>query len=152
MPILVGQAGGFASTEFLESDSNADIYVIRQQLQTGSCPAEIHSHYEAQTYAAVQLLEQAVLQVKENQPEIKFSVFSRDKIAELAAYRENVRDVLKQIDLNIPCLGQVAFDNTGQNKYLQFELVIAQDDHLVILSTDDFLSIVNQKSALGTIQ
>ncbi len=152
MPVLVGQSGGFASTEFIESDSSADVYVIRQQLQAESCPAEIHSHYEAQTYAAVYLLEQAVQQGIENQPESKFSIFPQDKSAELASFRENVRDILKQIDLNIPCLGQVAFDNTGQNKYLQFELVIAQDDQLIIVSTDDFLSTVKRRSALNTIQ
>jgi len=152
MPVLVGQAGGFASQEFLGSSSTDGIYIMRQQVLPDRCPEEIDSLYEAQTYAAVYLLEQSIQQAKENQPVQKISIFSRDQRAELAAFREGIRDILKASNLNIPCLGQVAFDNSGQNKLLHLELVTAQAGQVTSIPLDEFVSAVKQRSTLDTSQ
>jgi ABC-type branched-subunit amino acid transport system substrate-binding protein len=150
MPLLVGQAGGFATSEFLESEAASSIYVMRQQILADRCPPEIDSLYEAQTFAAIYLLEQAIQQAQEGQPEEKLLSMVQDPRAELAAFRELIRDKLKEINLNTPCLGTVAFDNSGQNKELKFELITAQAGQVSIVAMDEFLSAVRQRAGLGT--
>ncbi|OQY36229.1 MAG: hypothetical protein B6243_03695 [Anaerolineaceae bacterium 4572_5.2] len=145
MPILVGQAGGFASAEFLESDEAESVYVVRQELVKDQCPTDIESLYEAQAYAAVYLLDQAVKQVEENQPAKQWYEWQA-KQTEIAVFREEIRDALKQIRLKVPCLGMVAFDNTGQNKLLNFELVTVKGEQLSILETEDFLNSVRRRA------
>ncbi len=72
--------------------------------------------------------------------------FSRpDPAGELAKFRETLRDRLKETNLNVPCLGKVAFDNTGQNKLLQFELLAIKNGSASIVTTADFLQAVIKK-------
>ena len=136
-PVLIGQAGGFASQSFLDSPEAEDFYVIRQKLVRENCPANVKSLYQGQTYAAVYLLDQAIQQVKNNQtqPEWYEIDLNPDETDTLPLIREEVRDIIKQTDHNIPCIGPVAFDNTGQIKDLVFELIIMENgvmqlDHL----------------------
>lgn len=145
MPVLVGQAGGFASAEFLESDDAEGVYVVRQAFVPEQCPTDIESLYEAQTYAAVYLLNQAIQQVEESQPAKKWYQLQKQQI-EIAVFREEVRDVLKQMNLKAPCLGMVAFDTAGQNKVLNFELVIVEEEQLAVSTIEDFIKIVKQRA------
>ncbi len=147
LPILVGQAGGFASLEFLQSEQAEDVIVLRQKMETDQCPAEVESLYEAQSYAAVYLLDAAVQQAKSQSLQVDTSfitnLFSNSAVDPMAKFRETVRDVLKESNQYVPCLGNVSFDNNGQNKNLQFELVTTKNGSNQIYSVEDFLNEVN---------
>ncbi len=149
MPILVGQAGGFAAQDFLGSKEAEGVYVLRQQIDRTDCPDEIQSSYDAQTYAAVYLLDQAVRQANDKLAGTRkrFSLsLQTDSTVQLQ--REAIRDALKQVDLNVPCLGMVAFDNTGQNKLLKLELVHITNGTAEATSTEDFLEALKNRLAL----
>ena len=147
LPILVGQAGGFASLEFMASPEAEGVYVMRQKIERSNCPAEIKSMYDAQSYAAVSLLDQAVLLARSNLAAIptQFSITGQNGPS-LAQQREAIRDALKSLNVNAPCLGPVAFDTAGQNKLVQLELVNVKNHQPVISATTDFQNIV--KTAL----
>jgi ABC-type branched-subunit amino acid transport system substrate-binding protein len=134
MPILVGQAGGFSARDFLNSKEAEGIYVLRQQIERSRCPANIQSSYDSQTYAAIYLLNQAVQQAN-------ISGLTVQK------QREAIREKLKEINLNVPCLGMVAFDNAGQNKLIKLELVRIQNGKVQPVSTADFLASLKQRLA-----
>jgi ABC-type branched-subunit amino acid transport system substrate-binding protein len=127
LPALVGQSGGFASQSFLATPDSEGVFILRQELDPKNCPAEIKTIAEAQSFAAVYLIDQAVSQVKENTPPTGTFTLPAMPFSQPAdpviSLREKVRDALKTTNLNIPCLGLVAFDNTGQNKLLRFELL-----------------------------
>lgn len=156
MPVLVGQAGGFASLDFIDSPEAEGIYILRQQVHPENCPANIKSIYEAQTYAAVHLLDLAVQQVIENQPAQKWYAFINETINEqtdrVAAFREEVRDVLKQTDTIVPCVGKVAFENTGHVKNPSFELITVTNGEIKIGPIDDFINAVKVESLLGSLK
>lgn len=128
-PVLVGQAGGFASQDFLESSDADRVYVVRQALITNNCPEEITSLYQGQTYAAVYLLDQAIQQARTDQPVLKWYEVNplNRNTNELADFREDIRDILKQVEGDIPCVGPVEFDNMGQLKQPVFELIMVRD-------------------------
>jgi len=143
MPVLVGMAGGFTSQDFLSSPEAESVTVLRQQMQVEGCPADIQSLYAAQNYAAVKLLAYAV----EEAPTLaadreQLSLASADGIS---AYREAVRDALKAASLNLPCLGQVAFDNAGQNKFARIELVTAENGAARVLPAGELVAAVKQR-------
>jgi hypothetical protein len=160
MPVLVGQAGGFASQEFIESPEAEGIYILRQKVVPESCPATIKSVYEAQTYAAVYLLDQAVEQVIEDPAAPKWYDavlnFVKDPINEqtnrVTSLRENVRDALKLIDTNLPCIGKVAFENTGQVKNPSFELITVTNGEIQIDPIDLFINAFNTQGMLGSLE
>lgn len=117
MPVLIGQSGAFASSDFLTAPEAESVFILRQQIIPDVCPEGITSLTEAQSYAALYILDFAISQTRD-QPQ-----FQRIDDENLRQAREDVRDRLKGLSLNVPCLGLVAFDNTGQNKNLQFEMV-----------------------------
>jgi ABC-type branched-subunit amino acid transport system substrate-binding protein len=128
-PVLVGQAGGFASQEFLESADAERVYIVRQKLVTNNCPEDLTSLYQGQTYAAVYLLDQAIQQAKDDQPVLKWyqvNPLNRDT-NELADFREDIRDILRQVEGYFPCVGPVEFDNMGQLKQPVFELIMMRN-------------------------
>jgi ABC-type branched-subunit amino acid transport system substrate-binding protein len=146
MPVLVGQAGGFATEAFKSSADANGVYVLRQKLDKTNCPAGIDSISQGQEYAAVYLLDQAIIRVEEElQPAqtnlslttLLSSVKGASTQTPISTLREKVRDMLKTMNLNVPCLGPVAFDNSGQNKQLQFEIVAIKDGQAVESSAND---------------
>jgi ABC-type branched-subunit amino acid transport system substrate-binding protein len=138
-PLLVGLAGGFASYEFLSSDQAGDIFVVRQQLVRAGCPAEIQSIYSAQTFAALSMMDETAKLVQQNLPEVKqfalLSTLDNDPVIE---FRENLRNELKLFNQDVPCIGRVAFDNAGQLKDPQFELVYMQDGAECVCAEEEF--------------
>jgi ABC-type branched-subunit amino acid transport system substrate-binding protein len=152
MPVLVGQAGGFASMNFLESPVAERIYVIRQKLVTENCPANVKSLFQAQTYAAVFLVDQAIQEAERNQltPEWYEFNFNKEDTNELAAFREVVRDIIKQTDSNLPCVGPVAFDNAGGIKIPLFELIVVKNGEIQIDPIDDFVFEVEVETLLDS--
>jgi len=151
MPVLVGQAGGFASRDFISSPEAEGIYILRQSLDPKDCQAEIQSLYEAQTYAALYLLDHAVQQVREIQPTPKWYEFNNVQTDDLATFREKVRDIIKQTEIEIPCVGKVAFDNIGQLKNPKFELVTVTDGELHIGPLDELINELQVETLLGFI-
>jgi ABC-type branched-subunit amino acid transport system substrate-binding protein len=147
MPLLVGIAGGFTSQDFVNSAQSKNVYVLRQQFGTVDCPAEINSLSAAQNYAALKLMEYAVQEA--SKVKIEKPVLSLSKVDAMAASREKVRDALKAASVNLPCLGQVAFDNTGQNKFPQFEIVMTSNGETRIISPAEFITAVKQKIGSG---
>lgn len=150
MPVLVGMAGGFTSQNFLSSPEAEGVTVLRQQMQAEGCPADIQSLYAAQNYAAVKLLAYAV----EEAPNLaadreQLSLASADGIS---AYREAVRDALKAASLNLPCLGQVAFDNAGQNKFARIELITVENGAARVLPAEELVAAVKQRLAPSTAE
>jgi len=146
LPILMGQAGGFASLEFLASPEAEGVYSMRQKIETSNCPAEIKSSYDAQSYAAVYLMDQAVLLARSNLAAIptQFSLASLtgQNGPTILQQREAIRDALKGLNMNAPCLGPVAFDTAGQNKLVQMELINVKNHQVAISSPADFENIV----------
>ena len=144
-PLLVGMAAGFTSQEFMDSEQAGSAYVLRQEIDRTDCPAEIESLYAAQNYAAVNLLAAAVedanakLSVEKSTPSIP------PTSEQITLYREALRDALKIANLNLPCLGQVAFDNAGQNRSPRFEIVTTEAGELQIITGQDFTDIVKSK-------
>lgn len=153
MPILVGQAGGFAALDFLSSPEAEGVYVMRQKIDRTSCPAGVKSMYDAQSYAAVYLLDQAVQQARTNLAGTgsSFSLLGRAAPTPLQQ-REAIRDVLKQANLDLPCLGKVAFDNAGQNKLLRLELVNVKKGQSVASSPTEFLDLLKKRLASEVLQ
>jgi ABC-type branched-subunit amino acid transport system substrate-binding protein len=143
LPVLVGQSGGFASLDFLNSPHATGVYVLRQKLDLVSCPVTNGSLTEAQAYAAIYLMNYAVQQAQKSQasPQTGFSLPQTiSAVDRLNSLREAVRDELKNASLDVPCLGKVSFDNSGQNKQVTFELVTVRDGRLQILTAEAFLN------------
>ena len=147
MPLLVGVAAGFTSQNFLESSHAEDIFILRQDMSGVACPEEIETLYAAQNYDAVKLLEYAL----EEAPKVDKgkSTLSLNKEETLSIQRENLRDTLKIANMELPCLGQIAFDNTGQNKFLRFEILKVTDGELQEILSEDFLLIAKEKFGLA---
>ena len=143
LPIMVGQAGGFASLEFLASPEAEGIYVMRQKIDRTSCPVDIKSMYDAQSYASVFLLDQAVQLARSSLAAIptQFSISGQNGPT-LLQQREAIRDALKGLNTNAPCLGPVAFDTAGQNRLVQLELINVKNHQNVITSPTDFENII----------
>ncbi len=144
-PIIMGQAGGFTSGAFLKSAGSSGIYILRQRWDRESCPAEITTFYQAQSYGAAYLLNYAVGLTQESlagAPDLLSRTSSTD---ELVKFRETLRDKLKGIILDVPCLGNVAFDTTGQNKLLEFEILTINNGNAATVTPADFLQVLNEK-------
>ena len=150
LPILVGQAGGFASLEFLASPEAEGVYIMRQKIDTSNCPAEIRSTYDAQSYASVYLMDQAVLLARSSlvaiPTQFSLATLTGQNGPTILQQREAVRDALKGLNVKAPCLGPVAFDTAGQNKLVQLELINVKNHQVVISSPTDFENII--KTAL----
>lgn len=123
-PILIGQGGGFSSAEFMASDAANGVYVLRQVVDRTSCPVDVKSEYEAQSYAAMSLLQYA-FQVSEEKMVTQSGLlgFLNPDKPTVGEKRESLRDAIKVADIALPCLGKVAFDNNGQNALARIELV-----------------------------
>jgi ABC-type branched-subunit amino acid transport system substrate-binding protein len=148
LPLLIGQAGGFASQDFLSSSLAEEVIVMRQRIDTDTCPDEIQSLAAAQSYAAAVLLERAVREAK--RPENlkldgSFLDFLRpnNRTNPMIKFREIVRDVLKATNQELPCLGAVAFDNAGQNKNLSFEFIKTVNGSPQNINIEDLLIEMN---------
>jgi ABC-type branched-subunit amino acid transport system substrate-binding protein len=143
LPVLIGQSGGFASLDFLNSPQSTGVYILRQQLDLANCPISDGSLTEAQAYAAIYLMNYAVQEAQPGhstpQPGLSLpqAISAVDRLNSL---REAVRDELKNASLDVPCLGKVSFDNAGQNKQVAFELITVRDGRLQTLSAEAFLS------------
>lgn len=150
MPVLVGMSSGFTSQDFLDSAQAKSVFILRQQMDAANCPSEITSLYAAQNYAAVQLLSYAI----EEAPNVAAdkSKLSLKSVDGIAAYREAVRDALKAANLKLPCLGQVAFDNTGQNKYTNIEIVTNSNGTTRSVPASELITTVKQKLGVGSSQ
>jgi len=135
-PVLLGQSGAFSSLEFLGDPEAQGMFVLRQKIVRDQCPPEIKSLTEAQSYAAIVLLRSAMQQAKEQ-------AGNTYAAQTLAQKREAMRDVLKATNnKDLDCLGQVSFDNTGQNKNLQFEILQITPDGPVVIDTKAFGEIL----------
>jgi hypothetical protein len=160
MPVLVGQAGGFASQEFIDSPEAEGVFILRQQVVPENCPVNVKSIYEAQTYAAVYLLDSAVEQAIGNSIPSKWydtlMGFVKNPINEqtdrIVSFREDIRDVLKQTDTNVPCVGVIAFENTGQVKNPAFELITVKNGDTEIGPIDDFINAVKVTALLDFLE
>jgi len=153
MPLLVGVEGGFASQPFLNSAEADGVYLIRQAIDRSDCPGDIDTVYEAKSYAALFLLEKALQQAEEQQPvESRLSAFINPATDELPLRREAVRDILKGINLSVPCIGQVAFDTSGQNKTQIFEILLVDDGLITSVSEDYFREALEQVIARGVLE
>jgi ABC-type branched-subunit amino acid transport system substrate-binding protein len=160
MPVLVGQAGGFASQEFIDSPEAEGVFILRQQVVPENCPVNVKSIYEAQTYAAVYLLGSAVEQAIGNSITSKWYDslidFVKDPINEqtdrIVSFREDVRDVLKQTDTNVPCVGVIAFENSGQVKNPAFELITVKNGETEIGPIDDFINAVKVTGLFDSLE
>jgi ABC-type branched-subunit amino acid transport system substrate-binding protein len=151
MPVMIGMAGGFTSQEFLESGQAERVYVLRQQMSNGSCPKEVNSLYSAQSYAAVKLLEYAIEESGKLDLDLTSVSIDSVKIDSLSLQREAVRDELKEANLELPCLGRVAFDNNGQNKHLRFEIIETHGGKTSRLPMDEFVIRVKQRLGLTNL-
>lgn len=147
-PVLVGQAGGFATLDFSASADAEGVFVLSQMLDRSNCPSEVKSISQAQMYAAVSLLDQAVTQVKESSTSARSALSFKIRLpgagsstgsdaSELTSLREKVRDTLKATNTKLPCLGKVAFDNSGLNKSLQFDLMLIHSGLAVSSSAEE---------------
>jgi ABC-type branched-subunit amino acid transport system substrate-binding protein len=67
---------------------------------------------------------------------------------ETVTLREKIRDALKVTNMEIPCMGKVAFDNTGQNKLLTFEIIMMRNGTTSIVTAVEFKKILQEKSSL----
>lgn len=151
-PVLIGQEGGFASQSFLNATQASGVYVVRQAIDSTECPADVDSIYKAQTYASIYLLKEAIKQSEESQPMKSWlSSLIKKKADPITTRRERLRDTLKQINVTAPCIGQVSFDNSGQNKQPRFELLLVDEGKSVVVSADHFRASV-EKVLSGGIQ
>ena len=144
LPIIIGQAGGFASHEFMESDEAEYVHILRQAINTDNCPENIQSLFEAQTYAATWLLDTAIQTAKQKtlqQADTAFLEGLRPNTTTslIIPFRETVRDVLKDTNQSVPCLGNISFDNSGQNESLTFEFIVTQNGTNSTYTVDEFL-------------
>jgi len=145
VPIILGQGGGFTSQEFLESPEAEGVYVIRQALDKTICPQEVDSIYKAQTYAAIYLMEEAIQQADEAMPrQAWLSSVLNPQANVLSAKREKIRDILKQIDLTVPCMGQVTFNTNGQMKQYQFEILLIKDGKTYGINPQNFRATMDE--------
>ena len=145
LPILVGQSGAFASAAFEQSTEAKDVYILRQFWDKKSCPAGITSLYAGQSYAAAYLLNQSVRFVLDSTPQTVPSLAQKSSADQLSAFRESLREKLKDSQLNLPCLGMVSFDTNGQNKNLQFEFVKVDAGAEKTVSVEQFLEILRAR-------
>ncbi len=145
MPVLLGQAGAFATREFVTQPEAKDVYILRQQWNKDRCPDTISSYYEGQAYAAAYLLNYTIQLVQETQPAPGWGLSPQKAADQLTDFRQQLREKLKETQLDVPCVGQVSFDNTGQNKELNFEIVSAQNGQESIISTANFLAILKKR-------
>jgi len=136
-PVLLGQSGAFASHELLESAEAQGMFVLRQKIVADHCPATITSLAEAQSYAAVVLMNSVAQQAREQAGKVAATQTLLQK-------REALRDILKIFSAPLPCLGPVSFDNTGQNKDLQFEIVQVTKNGLVVMDVETFQALIKQ--------
>ncbi len=145
MPVVVGISSGFTSQEFLDSPQAESIFILQQKIISSNCPSEITSLESAQNYAAVKLLESATQELTlTNETGNKFP----SKEETILIQREKLRDILKSTRLILPCLGKTAFDNTGQNKLLNLEIVRVSSGKISPISDRDFLAIIKEKIGL----
>lgn len=124
MPALIGQGGAFSSSAFTSSDVAEDVYILRQVIDRASCPNDVNSEFEAQSYAAMSLLSYA-FQVAEESHVTRSGVLAfldRDTRT-IGEKRETLRDAIKTTDIALPCMGKIGFDNNGQNTLVKIELV-----------------------------
>ncbi len=142
-PLLLGQSGGFASQQFLQSPEARGVIILRQQIVRNSqCPNEIESLAQAQSYAALYLLNAAIELATTNNPQPNgwfsdWRLSAPDMSVIVRAQREKIREQLRtQATLNLPCLGPTSFDNNGQNKNLVFEFLYAENAAPSLVSED----------------
>lgn len=140
MPVIVGMAGGFASQDFLTAPEAQRVFVLRQQMFAADCPADVKSIYQAQSYASVYLLDQAITQAITELKKSPAQWFAPPTSisTQSITFREKVRDVLKETNTTLPCIGPVAFDNTGQNKLLKIELITVSKGETLTNQLDVF--------------
>jgi ABC-type branched-subunit amino acid transport system substrate-binding protein len=142
-PMLIGLAGGFASQEFLTADQAEGVFVIRQELVREDCPSSIQSIYAAQTYGALFILDEAARLVQENTVAPQRLAFLKPAgPAPIIDLRERLRNELKLTNMDVPCIGRVAFDNALQIKEPKFELVYVKDGVECDCSQEEFQSIL----------
>ena len=147
MPLLIAQGAGFTSQEFLQSDLADQVIVFRQKFFAEDCPAPVNSISEAQAYAGVALLETAIKEARRTSLQAIDTSFLNSlrptsSSRPIEKFRELLRDELKTTNREVPCLGLVTFDNSGQNKNLMFEFVISQEGEQTILASDDLLLVI----------
>ncbi len=144
-PVILGQAGAFTSESFLNSPESEGMYILRQRWNKVGCPAEITSFYEAQSYGTAYLLNYAVGLTEDTLSVAQNWLSLTNPADKRAKFRETLRDQLKGINLDVPCLGNVAFDNTGQNKLLEFELLTIENGSASVVTPADFLQVLNKR-------
>lgn len=136
-PLLLGQSGAFASRQFLQSAEAGGVFILRQQVVSDRCPDGIETLSEAQAYAAIRLLNFAIEQSRDQ--------LGANETPTLSQQREAIRDSLKASSLNLPCLGPTSFDNAGQNKNLQFELLYAPSGTPRLTSPEKLFELLRPK-------
>jgi ABC-type branched-subunit amino acid transport system substrate-binding protein len=136
-PLVLGQSGGFASRQFLESPEAAGVFILRQKIVPDRCPDEIETLAEAQAYAAIQLLNFAIEQSQDQ--------LGGKQNPSILERREAVRDSLKASSLNLPCLGLTSFDNSGQNRNPQFEFLYAASGKPRLVGEERLLELLTLK-------
>ena len=142
VPIMLGQAGAFNSESFLGSQSAEGVYILRQRWNKADCPADLTSYYAAQSYGAAYLLNHAIGLTNETLATGRKWYTRTTEADELAKFRETLRDKLKTTSLSVPCIGNVAFDPTGQNKSFELEILTVKNGSETIVSFSDFLKLV----------
>jgi ABC-type branched-subunit amino acid transport system substrate-binding protein len=151
LPVIIGQAGGFATQDFIASPDAEGIYILRQQMDMKNCPADIHTIVEAQSYAAVYLIDQALQEVKATTLaipggfQLPTSLSAAPQADPIVGQREKVRDIIKNTNTNVPCIGLVAFDNTGQNKLLRFEVLQISNGQAQVISSDQLITKITEQ-------
>lgn len=153
MPVLLGMEGGFATNAFINSQAANGVYLVRQAIDRAECPQEIETIYQAKSYAGIVLLEKALTRADEQQPEqSRLDALTKTQVDLLSARRENVRDILKGMTITLPCLGQVSFDTTGQNKNQAFEVLLIEDGSTASVTQQDFRAVLEQVVVRGILQ
>jgi hypothetical protein len=64
---------------------------------------------------------------------------------------DKIQQALKEADLNLPCLGRVAFDNTGQNKNLKLEIIHITNGMVEATSATGFLEALKKRLAYDVV-
>jgi hypothetical protein len=126
-PIIIGQAGGFASAAFGQGGAAQGVYVLRQKIDPEDCPPEIQAADDAQNYAAAFLLARVVGSSPLPKP-AAFSLpfFNKPDPNALVNQRLDVYNQLKSTKGTIPCVGQVEFDAAFKNKYAYGQIELTQ--------------------------
>jgi len=153
LPVMVGQAGGFTSQEFLSSVEANGVYVLQQSVKPTMCPDSIRSNIDALSYGSVYILDQAHKlannSLRENQNWWERFIKKEPTVKE---QREAIRDALKQTNMDVPCLGNVVFDNTGQNKSLNLELIQIVNRNPVLIESTEFLDALESRLSVDQLQ